>query len=77
MLAYIAYLLGRPGEEFHVLSLASKTGGTQVEADELVEPATEGQANYTVTVGRGQPVGFLVHAGRIFLDGPACALFQP
>ena len=44
MLAYIAYLLGRPGEEFHVLSLASKTGGTQVEADELVEPATEEQA---------------------------------
>ena len=27
-LAYIAYLLGHPGEEFHVLSLASKVGGT-------------------------------------------------
>lgn len=28
------------------------------------------------TVGRGQPVGFLVRARRIFRDGPACALFQ-
>jgi hypothetical protein len=30
-LAYIAYLLGHPGEEFHVLSLASKVGGKQGE----------------------------------------------
>ena len=43
-LAYIAYLLGHPGEEFHVLSLASKAGGKQSEADELAEPATEEQA---------------------------------
>jgi pimeloyl-ACP methyl ester carboxylesterase len=34
-LAYIAYLLGHPREEFHVLSLASKDGGTQ---DDLAEP---------------------------------------
>ena len=38
------YLLGRPGEEFHVLSLASNTGGRQSEADALAEPAIEDQA---------------------------------
>jgi pimeloyl-ACP methyl ester carboxylesterase len=33
-LAYIAYLLGHPGEEFHVLSLASKVGGELTETTE-------------------------------------------
>jgi hypothetical protein len=52
-LAYIAYLLGHPGEEFHVLSLASKAGGNQGEADALAEPATEEQATQSdLTVGR-------------------------
>jgi hypothetical protein len=52
-LAYIAYLLGHPGEEFHVLSLASKAGGQQGEADELAEPAAGEQATQSdLTVGR-------------------------
>jgi hypothetical protein len=52
-LAYIAYLLGHPGEEFHVLSLASKVGGKQGEADALAEPAAEEQATQSdLTVGR-------------------------
>jgi pimeloyl-ACP methyl ester carboxylesterase len=52
-LAYIAYLLGHPGEEFHVLSLASKNGGKQGEADALAEPTTEEQATRSdLSVGR-------------------------
>jgi hypothetical protein len=52
-LAYIAYLLGHPGEEFHALSLASKTGGKQDEAGDLGEPAAEEQAAQAdLTVGR-------------------------
>jgi hypothetical protein len=47
-LAYAAYLLGRPGEEFHVLSLASRTGGTKGEADELVEEQAT-QSDLTVS----------------------------
>jgi pimeloyl-ACP methyl ester carboxylesterase len=57
-LAYIAYLLGHPGEEFHVLSLASKTG-----ADELAEPATEEQATQSdLTVGRMGDAGEMLDA---------------
>jgi pimeloyl-ACP methyl ester carboxylesterase len=52
-LAYIAHLLGHPREEFHVLSLASKIGGKQGEADALAEPATEEQATQSdLAVGR-------------------------
>jgi hypothetical protein len=62
-LAYIAYLLGHPGEEFHVLSLASKTGDKQGEADELAEPATEEQATQSdLTVGRMGDAGEMLDA---------------
>ena len=62
-LAYIAYLLGHPGEEFHVLSLASKTSGKQNEADELAEPATEEQATQSdLTVGRMGDAGEMLDA---------------
>jgi hypothetical protein len=48
-LAYIAYLLGHPGDEFHVLSLAGKQGDT----DALAESTAEGQAMQPdLTVGR-------------------------
>jgi hypothetical protein len=59
-LAYIAYLLGHPGEEFHVLSLASKNGGTQ---DELAEPGAEGQVTQSdLTVGRMGDAGEMLDA---------------
>jgi pimeloyl-ACP methyl ester carboxylesterase len=62
-LAYIAYLLGHPGEEFHVLSLASKTGGKQGEADELAGTATEDQATQSdLTVGRMGDAGEMLDA---------------
>jgi pimeloyl-ACP methyl ester carboxylesterase len=62
-LAYIAYLLGQPGEEFHVLSLASRTGGKQSEADELAEPAAEEQAAQSdLTVGRMGDAGEMLDA---------------
>jgi pimeloyl-ACP methyl ester carboxylesterase len=62
-LAYIAYLLGHPGEEFHVLSLASKAGGKQGEADALAEPATEEQATQSdLTVGRMGDAGEMLDA---------------
>jgi pimeloyl-ACP methyl ester carboxylesterase len=62
-LSYIAYLLGHPGEEFHVLSLASKNGGKEGEADELVEPATEEQAAQSdLTVGRMGDAGEMLDA---------------
>jgi pimeloyl-ACP methyl ester carboxylesterase len=69
-LAYIAYLLRHPGEEFHVLSLASRNGGKQGEADALVEPATEDQAvQPDLTVGR------MGDAGEM-LDGQAKAAYK-
>jgi hypothetical protein len=62
-LAYVAYLLGHPGEEFHVLSLASKTGGKQGEAHELAEPACEEQATQSnLTVGRMGDAGEMLDA---------------
>jgi pimeloyl-ACP methyl ester carboxylesterase len=58
-LTYIGYLLGHPGEEFHVLSLASKQG----EADALAEPATEEQATQPgLTVGRMGDAGEMLDA---------------
>jgi hypothetical protein len=46
-----------------VLSLASKTGGKQGEADELVEPATEEQATRSdLTVGRMGDAGEMLDA---------------
>jgi pimeloyl-ACP methyl ester carboxylesterase len=69
-LAYIAYLLGHPREEFHVLSLASKTRGRQGEAEELAEPTTEEQATQSdLTVGR------MGDAGEM-LDGQAKAAYK-
>jgi hypothetical protein len=69
-LAYIAYLLGHPGEEFHALSLASKNGGKQDQADELGEPAAEEQAVQSdLTVGR------MGDAGEM-LDGQAKAAYK-
>jgi pimeloyl-ACP methyl ester carboxylesterase len=62
-LAYIAYLLGHPGEEFHVLSLASKVAGSQGEADALAEPAAEEQATQSdLTVGRMGDAGEMLDA---------------
>jgi len=59
-LAYIAYLLGHPREEFHVLSLASKTGGSQ---DELAEPVAEDQVTQSdLTVGRMGDAGEMLDA---------------
>src|SRR5262249_53373071 len=43
-LGYIAHLLGHPGEEFHVLSLASKVGGKQGETDAFAEATAEEEA---------------------------------
>jgi pimeloyl-ACP methyl ester carboxylesterase len=62
-LAYIAYLLGHPGKEFHVLSLASKNGGTQDEAAALAVTAIEGQATESdLTVGRMGDAGEMLDA---------------
>jgi hypothetical protein len=59
-LGYIAYLLGHPGEEFHVLSLASKAGGTQ---DDSAEPVAEEQAAQSdLTVGRMGDAGEMLDA---------------
>ena len=69
-LAYIAYLLGHPGEEFHVLSLASKIGGKGGETDELAEPTTEEQATQS-----GLIVGRLGDAGAM-LDAQAKAAYR-
>jgi hypothetical protein len=44
-LAYIAYLLGHPGEEFHVLSLASKDSG---ESPETTNGERTNQSDLTV-----------------------------
>jgi hypothetical protein len=59
-LAYIAYLLGHPREDLHVLSLASNSGGSQ---DELAEPGDEEQAAQSdLTVGRMGDAGELLDA---------------
>jgi pimeloyl-ACP methyl ester carboxylesterase len=62
-LAYIAYLLGHPGEEFHVLSMASMIGGKQGAADELAEPAPgEAGMQSDLTVGRMGDAGEMLDA---------------
>jgi hypothetical protein len=59
-LAYIGYLLGHPGEEFHVLSLVSKAGGTQ---DDSAEPFAEEQVTQPdLTVGRMGDAGEMLDA---------------
>jgi hypothetical protein len=59
-LAYIAHLLRHPREEFHVLSLASKVGGTQ---DDSAEAAVEEQAMQSdLTVGRMGDAGEMLDA---------------
>jgi pimeloyl-ACP methyl ester carboxylesterase len=66
-LAYIASLLGHPGEELHVLSLASKAGGSQ---DDLAEGVAEEQATQS-----NLPVGQLGNAGEM-LDAQAKASYK-
>jgi hypothetical protein len=52
-LAHIAYLLGHPKQEFHVLSLASTTEGKESGTEASGEPSNEDQtANADLTVGR-------------------------
>src|SRR5262249_9764356 len=59
-LAYIAHLLRHPRAEVHVLSLASKSGGTQ---DELAESVVEEQAAQSdLTVGRMGDAGEMLDA---------------
>jgi hypothetical protein len=56
-------LLGHPGEEFHVLSLASEAGGKQGESDASTESATEEQATQSdLTVGRMGDAGEMLDA---------------
>jgi hypothetical protein len=58
-----AALLGHPGKDFRVLSLASKVGGKQGEADELAEMTTEEQAKQSdLTVGRMGDAGEMLDA---------------
>jgi hypothetical protein len=59
-LAYIGYLLGHPREEIHVLSLASKAGGTQDDSAELV--AEEQVTQPGLTVGRMGDAGEMLDA---------------
>jgi hypothetical protein len=47
-LAYIAYLLGHPREEFHVLSLVSKVGGKQGDLAEVANGERATQSDLTV-----------------------------
>jgi pimeloyl-ACP methyl ester carboxylesterase len=62
-LAYIAYLLGHPREEFHVLSLASKNGGKQGETEQLAETPSEEQATQSdLAVGRTGDAGEMLDA---------------
>jgi pimeloyl-ACP methyl ester carboxylesterase len=62
-LAYIAYLLGHPREEIHVLSLASKGEAKQAEADGSAEWYTEDQANQSdLKVGRMGDAGEMLDA---------------
>jgi hypothetical protein len=53
-----------------VLSLASRVGGKQGEADELIEPAAEEQASQS-----GLTVGRMGDAGEM-LDGQAKATYK-
>jgi len=62
-LAYIAYLLGHPREEVHVLSLASKNDGKQGETDQLAETPSEEQATQSdLAVGRMGDAGEMLDA---------------
>jgi pimeloyl-ACP methyl ester carboxylesterase len=62
-LAYIAYLLGHPREEIHVLSLASKVGFRQSNADALADVTNREQATQSdLTVGRMGDAGEMLDA---------------
>jgi pimeloyl-ACP methyl ester carboxylesterase len=61
-LAYIAYLLGHPGEEVHVLSLASKGDGKEGGIDELAESDTEQAKQSGLTLGRLGDAGEMLDA---------------
>jgi hypothetical protein len=62
-LAYIAHLLGLPREEFHVLSLASRAGGEQGDADALADMTNGEQAAQSdLTVGRMGDAGEMLDA---------------
>ena len=69
-LSYIAHLLGHPGEEIHVLSMASKTDGEQGDAGESAEPDIEEQAAQS-----GLSVGRMGDAGEM-LDAQAKATYK-
>jgi hypothetical protein len=69
-LAYIAYLLGHPRAEFHVLSLASKNGGKQGEACALAATTNGEQA-----VQADLAVGRMGDAGEM-LDAQAKAAYK-
>jgi pimeloyl-ACP methyl ester carboxylesterase len=59
-LAYIAYLLGHPREELHVLSLASNSGSSQ---DALPETSNGEEATHSdLTVGRMSDAGEMLDA---------------
>jgi pimeloyl-ACP methyl ester carboxylesterase len=61
-LAYIAYLLGHPREEVHVLSLASKGDPKEGGIDELAESDTEQATQSDLVVGRMGDAGEMLDA---------------
>jgi hypothetical protein len=69
-LSYVAYLLGHPGEELRVLSLASKANGKQGGAGVLAE-TTNGEQ----PVHRDLTVGWMGDAGEM-LDAQAKAAYK-
>jgi hypothetical protein len=62
-LAYIAYLLGHPGEEYHVLSLVSEADGRRVGGG-ILEETTNGEQHVhsDLTVGRMGDAGEMLDA---------------
>lgn len=62
-MGYIAHLLSHPSEEVHVLSLASKIGGKEGEAEASTEPAIAQQTTQSdPTVGRMGGAGEMLDA---------------
>ena len=60
-----------------MLSLASKVGGKQGEADELAEPVTEEQATQSdLTVGRMGDAGEMLDAQAIAVRSETDAAFE-
>ena len=62
-MAYIAHLLGHPGDEYHVLSLASKANGNQGQVDHLAKIDAKEQATQAnLTMGRMGDAGEMLDA---------------